>query len=358
MPRLCPTAVLIRAVATVQGTTSLSLPEFRALLLDPRSLLRAPSSGRPPLGFAQLTCRAGLALLVVVHILCLLGATFPLLDVLNHFQPFIALASLALLAAAWRSNVGVEIAWYALLAATNVMLLLAPVLRLPTHVLAPPAGEQLKLVTFNYLYWQQRHGDVVAFIHSTNPDLVVFQEVTGLSKQKLDTDLAAAYPFRFFCERCDVAILSKRRLTSVREVPRLRANAYLPLVVATIRSGTRDIWLAGVHLQNPETPFLQAEQLAILTRQLAAINGPLIVAGDLNLTPWSWSLNRFSTGVGLRRHTGILGTWSTSRGHLLPWFPIDHVLTTSDIGLVAIERGPVLGSDHLPVIATLVLPPN
>ena len=56
------------------------------------------------------------------------------------------------------------------------------------------------------------------------------------------------------------------------------------------------------------------------------------------------------------RHTGLLGTWSTSRTHVLAWFPIDHVLSTPDIGLVSIRRGPDLGSDHLPVIATLRLP--
>ena len=63
--------------------------------------------------------------------------------------------------------------------------------------------------------------------------------------------------------------------------------------------------------------------------------------------------------TGLRRHATFLRSWPTDGQFRLPApaFLIDHVLTTPDITSVSIRTGPVVGSDHLPVVAVLRLPP-
>jgi endonuclease/exonuclease/phosphatase (EEP) superfamily protein YafD len=78
------------------------------------------------------------------------------------------------------------------------------------------------------------------------------------------------------------------------------------------------------------------------------------------MTPWSYRLQRLLASAGLRRHATFLRSWPT---HLYPQlrlpapaFLIDHVLSTPDIRSVSIRTGPVVGSDHLPVIAQLRLP--
>ena len=99
----------------------------------------------------------------------------------------------------------------------------------------------------------------------------------------------------------------------------------------------------------------QIERLAALR---AAHKGPLIIAGDLNMTPWSYRLQRFLARADMRRHATFLRSWPTDGQFRLPFpaFLIDHVLTTPDIKTVSIRIGPKLGSDHLPVVAVLRLP--
>lgn len=350
--------MLVIRAAQRSGRAVLSPSEQKVLRADPRAALWGAVARGAAGSLAILLCRLALLTLAAVLAVCLAGAFSVVLDRVNHFQPFIMLASLAVLAFAWVAGEREQLAWYALMAAVNVMFFFAPVIRLPTHVLFQPGGEQIKVMTFNYLYWQPRGGEVIEYIKAQSPDIVLLQEVTHRTGEWLNSELADLYPYRRFCNRCDVSILSKRAFSNIKEYYRDWHDTAPALIASYALASGRELRVAGVHLMNPYAPRRQERELAALTRELSAREGPLIVAGDLNLTPWSWTLNRFSDGLGLRRHTGLLGTWSTSRAHILPWFPIDHVLSSRDMALVSVERGPKLGSDHLPVIATLVLPRN
>ena len=82
-----------------------------------------------------------------------------------------------------------------------------------------------------------------------------------------------------------------------------------------------------------------------------------LVLGDCNATPWNHTFVQLlaSTGLQLATVGGWRATWTTS----LPWplrIPIDHILCSPGIGVAATRLGPDLGSDHLPVIADLLVP--
>ncbi len=79
-----------------------------------------------------------------------------------------------------------------------------------------------------------------------------------------------------------------------------------------------------------------------------------VIAGDLNVTPWSSFFDRLlSKGrlVHMRRGFGIVPTWPC-RMPLLE-IPIDSVLVQNNLEIVQVERGPALGSDHFPVLVTI-----
>jgi endonuclease/exonuclease/phosphatase (EEP) superfamily protein YafD len=77
------------------------------------------------------------------------------------------------------------------------------------------------------------------------------------------------------------------------------------------------------------------------------------VAGDLNLTPFSWKLAKLALSVGLRRH----GTWAMSypAHEWLPFLLLDNVLSTPHFATITFRTGLSLGSDHLPLVRDLAL---
>ena len=119
--------------------------------------------------------------------------------------------------------------------------------------------------------------------------------------------------------------------------------------------GDKAVRVVVLHPAFPLKPFEQARNYRWLTSWLGSQREALVVVGDFNLTPWAWKMWRLQTLTGLVRH----GTWQRSWLGYLPiqTFLIDNVLTHfPDIRSVSFETGPSLGSDHLPIVATLALP--
>lgn len=81
----------------------------------------------------------------------------------------------------------------------------------------------------------------------------------------------------------------------------------------------------------------------------------VIVAGDLNVVPWSTHYRAVESGGlrNIRPRAGVLPTWPT---FFPEWMraPIDHVLYRGGLVLKSARLGPDLGSDHMPVEAEFV----
>ena len=82
-----------------------------------------------------------------------------------------------------------------------------------------------------------------------------------------------------------------------------------------------------------------------------------LLAGDLDLTPWSLEFHELLARSGLvdtALRRGLTATWLSR----LPFvgLMIDHVLVSPAIGIVANRLGSQTGSDHFPVIADLAIP--
>ena len=114
--------------------------------------------------------------------------------------------------------------------------------------------------------------------------------------------------------------------------------------------------LVGLHPSVPGSPSRLASrdrQILAAARTLEA-EGPGLMVGDLNATPWTTALQAVRRETGVRRvSTGLASTW------FAPWpflgIPIDHVLVTP--GLRASARvGPGVGSDHMPLIVRVGAP--
>ena len=223
-----------------------------------------------------------------------------------------------------------------------------------------PAKRHITLINFNVAWAQRPVDDVATFLLEQDADIVLLQEVTTAHALSLHPRLEARYPHYHACglfQACTQAIFSKRPWTNVRDVYRATGNPEM-IVAAFDDPQMGRFQVHGIHLSWPFTPDTQKRHIDRLIAMRATITTPVIFAGDFNLTPWSYQLQRWLWASDLRRHGGFLATWPTDGQFRLPMplFQIDHVVTTPDIKTISMETGPRLGSDHLPVITRLELP--
>jgi endonuclease/exonuclease/phosphatase (EEP) superfamily protein YafD len=97
----------------------------------------------------------------------------------------------------------------------------------------------------------------------------------------------------------------------------------------------------------------QLEKLAQLVRDQKK---PVLLVGDLNVSPWSSYFTRLLKNSGLKNSMkgfGFQPSWPSNTSFLR--IPIDHVLYTPEIVIRNRAVGPDVGSDHLPVIVDFAL---
>jgi endonuclease/exonuclease/phosphatase (EEP) superfamily protein YafD len=318
---------------------------------------------------ARLLLAAALLACAAVSVAGTLAPVYPLADLPNHFRPF-ALAGAGVVLAAALALRAQRQAWAgAALVGLNAILLMLPLLWSAEPAERPAVGQalasagerDLKIVTFNTAFGDPKA--VARYLLREDADIVVLQEVGASQVAALRALLQARYPHVHACtvrHRCAAAILAKRAWVAAgqehwtSEVPETVWVTFNDPDIGRLR-------VIGVHLHLPFRPEQQTRQVDRLIATYSALSEPVILAGDFNMTPWSYRLQRLLASTGLRRHATFLRSWPTEHHPRFrppaPAFLIDHVLTTPGIRSVSIRTGPVVGSDHLPVVARLRLPP-
>lgn len=184
-------------------------------------------------------------------------------------------------------------------------------------------------------------------------DIVVLQELTANAADQLQR--WSEYPYRVLRPEegpFGLAILSRHPL----HAPQIVEHIDQPQRVRTELDwyGHR-VAISAVHPMPPLNPAQHARRAALVEAEASwALNTttPALVVGDLNASPWSSSMH--GPGVGtLRRASAMTPTWPAA----LPVLPIDQVLATTHWRRLNATTGPSFGSDHRPVVATLMLAP-
>jgi endonuclease/exonuclease/phosphatase (EEP) superfamily protein YafD len=296
-----------------------------------------------------------------------LAPIYPRADFANHFRPYVLVATGVLLLGAlalgarrtaWASAALVGI--NALLVALPLLWSAEPAERHATgQALAATGDRDLKIVTFNLGAGQVR--PLARFLLEEDADIVLLQEVNDDEARALRALLQETYPHSHACvvpRRCGAAIFAKRPWVAAGEEHWTKDAPETVWVQFNDRHfGSLRVY--GLHLSLPFAPETQVRHVDRLIALRGSLTGPAIFAGDFNMTPWSYRLQRLLARADLRRHATFMRSWPADGQFRLPFpaFLIDHVITTPDIRTVSIRIGPNLGSDHLPVIAVLRLAP-
>lgn len=292
-----------------------------------------------------LPCGLGLALPLLNRILPPSANKFAwLIDLAAHWQLLYAPLWIALcLLCALRARRWLLLAPFALL----------PLWTASERLLVSDGGApSLVIVAANLHAGNRDPGPLVAWLRAQPADVVVISELTPEYAEALENRLGGDYPDRELSPRPSpfgIGILSRLPL---RDAVLIDDADGVQTLLADVDIASRPTRIVAAHPMPPLAPEWHDKRDALVASIAGQADSlPLIVAGDLNATPWSTAL--IGAGRhGLLRTTGFAPTWpSSGRGAI--GIPIDHVLASGHWRRGMSSRGPDIGSDHLPVRVAL-----
>ena len=282
-----------------------------------------------------------------------------LLELFSHFRVQYAalLIGAAMLLLIVRSR---RLAALALLGALLDVALIAPRLLPQARAEAMPGASAIRLLVQNVNTSNSHFHRVLELIERENPDVILLLEVDQRWMEAM-RPLDAAYPHSISSPRTDnfgIALWSRIELRDARIEP--MTDSRVPTIVADVLCSAGAFRLIGTHTLPPVSRAYAAtrnEQLRLVARDLNShTNLPTIVCGDLNVSPWSAHFRDLLYEGGLSdtaRGFGLQRTWPASS--VLMRIPIDHILTTNGVSTTNRRVGPDVGSDHLGLIADLIV---
>lgn len=290
-------------------------------------------------------------------ILGFFGSRYWFFDICSHFrvQYGLALGLAALLLLIPRQRKMAAILGF--LAAVNLSLVV------PLFVSSPTAnsanGTVIRAMLFNVNTHQGDPARVRQAVLDANPDILVLEEVSRSWLNELapvlmtysysreapaDDNFGIALYSRLPFKRAEIAYIGEA------DVPSIMADVDSPDGVFTILA-THPLPPAG-----PEYSRLRNNQLGELALTVRKIKTPVLLMGDLNMSPWSPYFRRLlkdSELLDSARGYGLQPSWPTMNPLLL--IPLDHALHSPGIGIVGRRIGPDAGSDHYPLILEFVV---
>ncbi len=234
--------------------------------------------------------------------------------------------------------------------------------RAPETPPAPGETQALTLATANLFYGNDSLPRAAEALAALRADILVTHE-TPDALVEAPGPLADLYPWRRIGGPPDPegreVIWSRFPLETL---PTDRAGGHPDHLIASVAlDGGAALQIAGLHLDWPATGG-QAWQMQDFHRFWNAFKAPTVVAGDFNAAPWSATVRRVERISRTRVIGGFRPTWSGGEGGRSGrlWIPlglpIDHILTSPDVGVDAIRTAPIPGADHRAVVARLRIP--
>lgn len=307
---------------------------------------------RDELAGAATAAAGGIAALLA---LCLLLPRATLIPAIAQLMPLMALVLLvlalllALLRRGWRAA-GVAVLAVSVLGLTWSRF---ESVAAPTRATAAQ-GVPFKLVSFNALHDNPGGVAAIPYLLDSGADAILLLEAFQFAAEL--PRLLQAYPYRVGCagpEPCDTLLLSRHKplataFSSMGAVP-TRRYAQFTLDV----DGAR-VTLVGAHMSKPYFDEIPDIELDTLIQRLDRIEGPVILAGDFNATPWSPALMKLANATGLRFSGVYVPTWPASAEGF--GLPIDHVLTRG-ADILSLEAMPsAFGSNHRGLVSRIDIP--
>ena len=289
----------------------------------------------------------------------LLGRFVWFLEICTHFKLQLACCfvfyAVLEFAARRHRRAAASIAFAAVNAFPVILLLLPASSGASMHPLLQNSS-RLRILQANILTCNTNAPALLALVAHENPDVIVLQEPNTRWLNALSS-LTNNYPIHAEQLREDnfgAAIFCKSNALSA-DILLLNDPERAPSSRARISVRGKTITIIGTHTLAPYNEYMWRGRNSFtleLARSLRKIEGPVVVTGDFNNTPWSAHFLNFLTTSGLHdsaQGRGPLLTWPTTCSPLIR-IPLDHCFHSDGVRILDRRLGPDIGSDHLPLV--------
>ncbi|MCF4098169.1 endonuclease/exonuclease/phosphatase family protein [Maritalea mediterranea] len=295
-------------------------------------------------------------------------------DVFNHLQPIWLIGCIIclLLAPLFLSRQPVR-GFVIALSATGF--LAATAIVLPEYLAGlrqeAPQIEQdksLRLMTFNIFAKNDDLNALALSVLEVDPDIVVFQEYWRWHREGLEERLSDTFPYTLHCQggrRSFVALYAKMPFAPQPGnycLDSLTANQRTSIISVRFpdTENMPGFSVITTHLDWPIPADRQRAQMERLIQAIQNTDGPILVAGDFNSTPYSYALKNLIARTDLIRIAKGLPTWPAPPTYPIPmpaWLQLDQMMRRGDIVASPAQRGPNGGSDHYPLYTDFIVKP-
>ena len=237
----------------------------------------------------------------------------------------------------------------------------------------------LTIMTCNVGNDRAKPEELIPAIRESGADLIGIQELSETQGEAVANELATDYPYQAIYPGgfAGKAVLSRHRITSAEQ---LHLSTVRPDLQAKIDYDGVELTVIVAHPPPPRPHWKglkfdrQTWQQIISLANLAVNQPPAILLGDFNLADW-WGEYAYLRSMGLKdafQEAGIdrghtlptrIGPWKRLLAlnrllRSLPLFPllrVDYIWYTEPLHCQKSWVGKDTGSDHLPVLAQLVV---
>lgn len=222
---------------------------------------------------------------------------------------------------------------------------------------AGDSPRKLRVMLVNVRTESNAFQKVLDYIRENAPDMVVLEEINQRWAGEMRA-LGDDYPYHITEPSEDnfgIALLSKHRLSFAKVL--YLGTADVPSVYGEFKLDGFEFAFLGTHPLPPggkEYTRHRNQQLADVAEFVQNCPKPVVLIGDLNVTPWNYYFQRLMRETGLVNCAagyGLLATWPTRFPPA--WVQIDHCLTSTNFVVKDFRVGKHLGSDHYPLIVDL-----
>ncbi len=187
-------------------------------------------------------------------------------------------------------------------------------------------------------------------ILASDADIVTLQEVSAHNRDHM-ANMFSAFPNQVTCRfgrDQNVAVLTRLPVVEGSEFC-IKGRGMTGMKV--VAPGGQQLWAVSLHLFWPY-PYSQSGQAEKIAAIISELDAPVLIAGDFNMVPWGFSVQRIAQAAGNEpfgtiENTHSIGNWAVP-------LSIDNLLLPKG-AQGSVELRPYFGSDHLGKLARFQL---